>query len=175
MSEWAYVNGEFEIQEVHGILPKNWRNVSNLHAFENTPEILQSLGWYPVVDTTQPIDILTQTYGPVEYTFDRPQNVVTKNSPVVAVENPITQEQLFASQRQDFLSQLLQIVQRRLQESDWTQLPDVQEDKGTAWVSLWKDYRKQLRGLLEQYATPEYQHVIHINDVVWPSQPDSNN
>lgn len=175
MAKWAYVNSDFQVEEVHFDLPKNWRNVSNLSYFENAPDILAKLGWYPVINNTQPIDNLTETYAPVEHVFEPNENIVIENAPVVALENPITSAQIFAAQRQDFLAQLLQTVQRKLQESDWTQLPDVLEDKGNDWVTPWKDYRRQLRSLLDIYALTDNQDVVDFDAVIWPVEPTSPN
>ncbi len=51
---------------------------------------------------------------------------------------------------------------KRLQDSDWTQLTDCALDAATQ--TAWCDYRQALRDLPDTYANP--------NDVVWPQKPE---
>lgn len=48
---------------------------------------------------------------------------------------------------------------RRIAETDWTQLPDVPEATRTAWQT----YRQELRDVPENYT--------NMFDVVWPTKP----
>ena len=48
---------------------------------------------------------------------------------------------------------------KRLSETDWTQLPDIPESTKNAWQS----YRQGLRDITETYSS--------LDDVVWPDKP----
>jgi len=170
MAKWGYVsNGS--VEEAYDALPENWRNISNFYLYENDPSGLIALGWYPVVDVTQPLDPLTETYGPVEYTWDIQQALIFQQAPVIPSPNPITPEQWWQMQRDSFLRQLDSQRLQKLQASDWTQLGDVILEHDQAWVDSWRAYRSQVRNIVSVYSNPPYQDVIDINQVVWPLEP----
>ena len=62
---------------------------------------------------------------------------------------------------EDDLSWLRSERNRRIAETDWTQLPDVPEETKLKWES----YRQQLRDITNMYS--------NMAEVVWPDKPQS--
>ena len=84
MTKWAVVeNGN--ITEYYDVIPNCWRNVSNINLLETEIDVLNSLGWYQVNDTT-PILGSNQSFGKTTYTFDQQNKVVIKNT--IILDNP---------------------------------------------------------------------------------------
>jgi len=171
MVKWGYVDSSNQVTEVYEALPENWRNISNFYTYIDTPEILPTLGWYPVVDVTQPLDPLTEIYGNTEYIFEQNQQCILQNVLILPSPNPVTPEQWFEEQRQAFLQQLDTLRVQKLLDSDWTQLNDVQSEHDDTWRQEWKSYRGQIRNIVVTYSNPPYQGVIDINQVIWPLPP----
>ena len=174
MSRWAYVYNNI-VEESHYNLPECWRNVSNLYLLENDLATLASLGWYPVVDTTQPLSNQeTQTYGPVTLEFDSVNSVVTQIQPIVELAVPnvtIT----FDILRSIFMQNLRQQRNNLIAQSDWVQLPDVQQlhANDTKWQTDWQAYRQALRDLPELYDS-QYPDVTNSDQISWPVTPGAN-
>jgi hypothetical protein len=62
MSNWAYIENN-QIIGLYFDLPDNWRNISNFFALADNPELLQTLGWYPVVQVVPEYDPDSQELG----------------------------------------------------------------------------------------------------------------
>ena len=73
----------------------------------------------------------------------------------------LTDEQIIELGRQANLEELRQIRNRRLEETDWTQNPDVPE----ATRERWRTYRQALRDITINNST--------VFDVTWPEPPES--
>lgn len=58
------------------------------------------------------------------------------------------------------LEELRTLRNKKLQETDWTQLPDIDESVRTQWQT----YRQQLRDITQSYN--------NVDDVVWPTKPE---
>lgn len=171
MAAWGYVSNE-QVIEVYDVLPTNWRNISNFYLLQDQPEPLKALSWYLVVNITQPCDPLTETYGPVEYSFDAQQQVILQQAPVIPSPQPITQQQVFQHERQSFLSLLQEQRQLRLQQCDWTRLDDVQSEHTPEWNNSWLEYRRQLRAIVDVYTQSPYETITDIRQVTWPKEPN---
>jgi hypothetical protein len=172
MAKYGYVSNGI-VAEAYDALPENWRNISNFYLYQDDTQSLMALGWYPVVDITQPHDPLMEIYGPVEYTFDVKKQIIFQQAPVIPSPNPMTQQEVFLHERQSFLQQLTEIKQTKLQQCDWTRLDDVQSEHDAQWNNNWLEYRRQLRGIDTVYSNPPYDTVTDINQVSWPIIPNS--
>lgn len=73
MSGYAYIENN-EIKEIHYVLPRNWRNVSNFYVLNN--DELRTLNWYPIVDSDVAYDNTKQRI--VDYTFKINDNQVDR-------------------------------------------------------------------------------------------------
>jgi hypothetical protein len=172
MSNWALVEDQVVKEEVSEF-PKNWKNISNFFALESDTEKLKQLGWYQLVDVTQPItDDFLQYHGSPDYSIDHEQGVVTKNRPILVHANPMSQEERHAQARESFLMSLREERKVRLLESDWTQSADLQMIKSDEWKVAWAGYRQTLRDLPQVYSKEELLSVIDINQVDWPVMPE---
>lgn len=171
MTTWAHVDKDGSIVE-HGPLPQNWRTVSNLPAAESDTAFLESLGWYPVLDESLPIqNDLVEYHGDPSYSFDPGRKKVIKVCQVLQKERPLTPELIFADNREKFMNELRSRRNELLVGSDWTQLADVQRKMSAAVIKSWDDYRQNLRDLPSVYAAPPLNTTIDIKGVVWPAKP----
>ena len=71
----------------------------------------------------------------------------------------LTDEQVIELARQANLEELRQLRNRRLEETDWTQNPDVPE----ATREKWREYRQALRDITVNNST--------VFGVTWPEPP----
>lgn len=166
MANWAYINNGI-IEETHDILPKNWRNVSNLDVLEISEggiETLQNLGWYPVQHNTVDYNPSTQKLKSMSIEFDG--RIVYE---VYEAEN-IPSEILY----NEFITELRITRNKLLQETDYTCLYDIINVKGPQWASDWSNYRQQLRDLPNLYNDMNANYDIrNVNWPVKPGQPTS--
>jgi hypothetical protein len=155
MHRWAYVEDN-NIVELHYNLPTSWRNISGLNNAENNLEYLLALGWMP-------IDHEHQSFDPDIYCVKDYINTVGSERVVQTLELIEVVTVPFEIQKQDFMSQLRNIRDQKLRDSDWTQLPDcnLSEDNRNNWLV----YRQALRDLPEFYNINE---ELDINNVAWP-------
>lgn len=158
-----------EIIEYHDLLPKSWKNVSGLNLAKDDEEFLNSLGWYTVNKIYPHIEAGVQYIDGYQYEFTN--NVVTeipiiKDAVIYPPEPEKTPEELF----QVALEEVRIERDKRLSESDWTQLADVQFIHDDEWKSNWATYRQQLRDLPNLCILGE----INIYDFVWPTPPIFN-
>ena len=170
MTKWAVVeNGN--ITEYYDVIPNCWRNVSNINLLETEIDVLNSLGWYQVNDTT-PILGSNQSFGKTTYTFDQQNKVVIKNT--IILDNPPqpTQDQQaeFTADRNSFMDALRQQRNLMLTQSDWTQLKDIHDQKTSDWQQSWLTYRQALRNLPEVYETT-YPNETNFHNIAWPNPP----
>jgi len=168
---WAYVENNSVVEE-YTSLPRNWRNYSNFFALESNVEFLGELGWYTLVDNTQSIvNDFVEYHGAPEYNIDHESRIVQKNRPVLIKEDSSSEQERHAQAREFFLASLRKERRVRLLESDWTQSADLQLIKSDEWKAAWAEYRQALRDLPQVYSEEQYQDVISMAQVMWPSEP----
>lgn len=167
MANWAYIeNGE--VAELYYDIPQNWRNISNFFALENDLVALRSLGWYPVKNTTSPL-LDDQEYGATTYVLNKRTNVVIENTTVVDKVQKDA-DTIFNEHKQYFMQELRSQRNRLLSESDWSQLPDIQNIKSEEWKNTWLTYRQELRNLPEFYDL-SYDITMKIENINFPIKP----
>ena len=134
-------------------LPLNWRNISNLPAVDD--ERLRSFGWYPCR--------LVEYEGSMDGKVFAPSLFVLEGNEYVEYQQvrDKTPEEIEAETE----AQWMNVRSRRnilLQESDWTQLPDV--DLSDELKQEWLDYRRDLRNITN--------HPDPFN-LPWPTEPET--
>lgn len=143
-------------QQING----DWREVVGNIVFSptvyQTPESLSDeqraeFGVFEIVEMPRPSLTPSQKFGDPSYAI----NGVTVQRTYPAVDK--TPEEIAASQAQQEQS-VRTMRQTKLEESDWTQLPDTPADK-----ALWATYRQELRDVTSQAGFPW--------DVQWPVAP----
>ena len=132
-------------------LPLNWRNISNLPAVDD--ERLRSFGWYPCR--------LVQYEGSMDGKVFVSSLFVLEGNEYVEYQQARdkTPEEIEA----EIEAQWVNVRSRRnilLQNSDWTQLPDV--DLSEELTQKWIDYRRDLRNITN--------HPDPF-DLPWPTEP----
>lgn len=157
-----------EIIEYHDLLPKNWRNVSGLNLAQDDEEFLNSLGWYKVnkvylfpVEGKQYIDGYSYTFTD-NVVYETP---IIKDADIVPPEPEKTPEELFNIA----LSELRIKRDELLNQSDWTQLVDIQSRYSEIWKINWSTYRQELRDLPNRCISGE----LNIYTFEWPVKPQS--
>lgn len=164
MANWVTVeNGE--ITGYYDLVPANWQNVSGLDRSKDDLPFLKSLGWLPVVrQEPAPYDINTHEMGSFQYEIQADQ--VLEIPVITARSSPLTPppEVLKAN----FMDHLRLNRNKRLTESDFTQLADMQSTLADSVKYNWMTYRQTLRDLPETYSSPE---ILDVNAIVWPATP----
>jgi len=157
MAEWVLVENN-EIIEYHDKLPRNWRNISGLHLSINDTVFLKSLGWFKVqkiaLDNGQVVS---------HYDYSICDDYVLE-TPIYKI---FSAEDNYNIQQHD-LNLLLEYVRsernKKLLESDYTQLTDVIEKHTDNEKLAWKTYRQALR---------DFPATVHIGNNVqnlnWPN------
>jgi hypothetical protein len=162
MAKWAYIENS-EIVELHDLLPSAWRNFSGFNKLDSNT--LLSLGWYSVVkDSPQ--------YNPSEfyisgYDYSHIDNSVVETAILSSIE-PIFQNEVVQLSKPEFLTLLREERNKKLTQTDWTQLIDTQAMFTDEQKTTWLDYRQALRDLPTQYTDNE---VVDIKEVIWPEYP----
>jgi hypothetical protein len=169
MANWAYVE-ENEIKELHDLLPKSWRNISGLRLLENNTEFLNSIGWYSVIKQHQSYDKSSYQTDGYNYVFDE-KRVIETIKLIEYQENLEQQLISFDQQKINFLFLLREERNRRLINSDWSQLLDTQEFFNDDERIEWKKYRQYLRDLTDIYVNDS---TIDLELVNWPVIPLKN-
>jgi len=164
MANYVYVENN-EIIDYQDVLPRNWRNVSGLYLLANDTASLLQLGWYPVVK-------IPVSYNPkLSYISDTIYEIMEDHVTEQQIITDYTQEELdqqWLNTKNDFLNGLRSERNRKLIDTDWTQVSDLQNIKPPEWVTAWQNYRQALRDLPEQYLDlPDYENVV----VEWPIKP----
>jgi hypothetical protein len=159
MTEWVYIQNN-EILEYHDKLPKSWRTISGLDKADNA--FLNSVGWFKVEKQHQSFD--ENTHKTNGYTYEiRPDKVIESYNIIQLTIDEINNAE--QQKKSDFFSYLRQERNRRLIESDWTQMIDVQEQNSVEWINSWKTYRQELRDLPSKY---EELSNYDISIIQWP-------
>jgi len=163
MAEWVYIV-DSTIEEFHSDLPASWKNISGLNLSKDNLPFLKSLGWFPVVKNYQQYDDLLYKIDGHDYEI-QPEQVV--ESLRLVEKEPVNQPASFDFQfkKNKFLTQLRAERNKRLSDSDWSQLADIQATLTDELKIKWSTYRQSLRDLPEIYSTDE---VINLAAVAWP-------
>lgn len=95
--------------------------------------------------------------------FPDPEKKVVSDLKIVDIYEELLAEKEKANR--DHLQELLRVQRNaRLQQCDWTQLPDVPLIN----KELWDNYRQELRDLPQAYAD-----ITSLDEVTWPKPPES--
>lgn len=163
MAEWAHVENNV-VDELHDLLPENWKHVSGLRLSINDLSFLKELGWYRIAKNHTTYDPEAYKETGFDYTI-REDDVLETN-----ILYKYSDEEL-AQRFQDKKSSILNFVRdersKRLTLSDWTQLPDVQATFDEATKTKWLVYRQQLRDLPTYYEIDE--NIREFNGINWPT------
>jgi hypothetical protein len=170
MANWALVENN-NITTVLDSLPKNWKNVSGLDKSSDKLDFLKSLGWYSIVKNHSEYNSATHYISKKIHTFADDQVTETieiskKNfEPArnVGITEDLDPEEIIWNSM-DPPERLRSERNKRLAESDWTQLPDVQASLTEEQKGKWLQYRQELRDITELY--PE--GICNLYDIVWP-------
>lgn len=159
MANWAWVeNGE--IKETHDELPRNWRHISGLYLSANDTEFLATLGWLPVIKQHQTYDTAQKIVTGFDHVLVDGQVIET----LKLKDNPAPLGLVFFLT--EFNMQYLRDERdKRLRQSDWTQLLDVQDILPDDTKRRYRIYRQALRDLPElaqTASTPD-------GEIPWPS------
>jgi hypothetical protein len=154
MAKWGYVENN-EIKKTMDYLPNGWKNVCGLYYLENDLNLLQSFGWYPVVEQHQDYDKTTHKSVGFLYSFENDRIIETLN----------LEELNFQQEKQKFLIMLRDERNRRLASCDWTQTVDYQNVLDNETKNRWLSYRQALRDLPQQY---EQNNIIDFFEIIWP-------
>lgn len=156
MAEWVLIEND-EIKEYHDLLPKSWKNYSGLNLSTNDIEFLNSIGWYRVNKVS--ISYNSNTHRITKYNYIFENNIVFEIPDIQLIseeeKNTELQNQLFSIRLER---------NRRLLESDWTQLPDVISSHTTEWNQAWIEYRQKLREVPTNF--------LLTNEITWPIIPN---
>lgn len=164
MARYAYVEND-QVLELYDYLPDNWRNISGFKFLASSIEELNARGWYMVQQVPYTIDPDIERLDGYDYTFSN--GLVTETARIVSI--PVIRRKTFSEKKQEFMQELRDIRNSLLDESDWTQLPDVLPVRNQSWLDSWKTYRQALRDLPAVYKAPE--PTVKIRQVVWPEKP----
>jgi hypothetical protein len=159
MAEWVYIQNN-EILEYHDKLPKSWRTISGLDKANIT--FLNSVGWFKVEKQYQSFDEKTHRTDGYNYEIQPDKVIETLNLIELSI-NEINE--IENNRKQSFFSHLKTERNRRLLESDWTQLNDVIEKNTQQWTNSWKTYRQELRDIVQKY---EQMDMYNIEMIEWP-------
>jgi len=163
MANWVYIeNGE--IKQYFESLPTYWETETESYVgfnlSENNLSWLKERGWYPVRKVQ--IDIDTNLSTVESYHYEISDNEVIE-TPIIRNFTAKEIEDLKFDSFLSFLTTTRHLRDYKLKESDWTQMPDVQEGKSESWKTAWKVYRQELRDLPST--------ITEINQVQWPTEP----
>lgn len=162
MAEWAYVENN-NIAELHDLLPANWRNYSGLNLSIDNVEFLNSIGWYKVTKVEVLYSPNEQVIVGYDYAFENNQVLETPKFHTYTFEEHQNNQEDVARR---FFEDLRTERNKRLAETDFTQLLDVSEKFTEEEKQQWKNYRQQLRDMPDMYST------VRLLD--WPNKPTSN-
>lgn len=158
MANWVHVENN-EIVGRYDLLPKSWRNVSGLDLAKDDLPFLKSLGWYPVTKQEEDFDSETHQINGYDYQLREDDAL---EIPIIVEKPPVDLVEL----KNQFMEVLRQERNLKLNETDWTQLVDVQNIFDEQTKNNWINYRQALRDLPQIY---ENNDVVDMNEVIWPS------
>ena len=150
---YAHVKEDGSVDYLGG-LPKSWGSVSNLHLSNGDDAYLKTLGWLPLVETNVTLAI-NQAFDTDVITAE--ENRVT----LIHRARDMTAEEI-VERDASHMSHLRTERDKKLVDSDWTQVPDHSSPLDDAKKEEWKTYRKTLRDMPT---------TVDIHNVVWPSVP----
>lgn len=165
MAEWVHIEDNI-IKGYYDSIPRNWRNISNLDKSKDDLAFLKSIGWLPVRKEYQNYD--SNAFYVSDHTYEIRKDYVIERLSLSEIPPPTPID--YALVKQQVLTQIREIRNKLLSESDWTQLLDVQSILGEERKLKWDVYRQQLRDLPQIYEDTE--GVINIDQVVWPLKPE---
>jgi hypothetical protein len=128
---------------------------------------LKSLGWYPVIKQVKEYNNANYYISNYEYQIDGNQVLeipILSEKQIEIVEVIETVD--FATQKEQFMIALRNERNKKLLESDWTQLADVQSVLDEEIKNHWIVYRQALRDITENYISND---IVNIYSVNWPS------
>jgi hypothetical protein len=165
MANFVYIENN-QILEKYQNLPRGWRHVSGLNLLESQPEKLQELGWYRVQKQHQNYD--TEVYKVSGFHYEIQQNGFVVETLELEQYSDQELDEKFNQIRKNFFERLRSGRNQKLQESDWTQILDVYESFDLETRAAWREYRKNLRDLPEQY-----QNLLDYTNlkIIWPEEP----
>lgn len=165
MANWVVIENEI-ITEYYDVLPDNWRHVSGLKLSINNLEYLKSIGWYPVNNLPRDYDSANFKEVGFEYTFENDQVTCAIKLLELTEEEKqqkiIKEEELLLYQFQTYLDIIRVERNKKLQDSDWTQLEDVGLTRNQEWKDKWRLYRQALRDVTNNFNRETFQ---------WPEAP----
>jgi len=159
MANWATVENN-EVTGRYDVLPRNWRNISGLDLSANDLPFLKSLGWYPVTKQEISYDDVNYFINDNEYKFENDQVL---EIPILTAKEIVVVDAVL--QKQQFMETLRNERNKKLIDSDWTQLDDVQNSFDEETKNKWIVYRQALRDITEVYFNND---ITDINQVRWP-------
>ena len=162
MANWVYIENN-EIKGQYDQLPKNWQNISGLNLAANDLPFLKSVGWYPVTKQNESWNDLTHHVSGFDYEIR--ENDVLET--IILIEKQPDPEQDFSVLKPKFINELRKKRNALLNDSDWTQLQDVQNSFDEVTKNKWIVYRQDLRDVVESYLENE---IVDINQVNWPQK-----
>lgn len=157
---WVFIEDGI-IKEKQEFLPVNWGNITNLYLAENDLEYLKSLGWFKVTPRYVDYDSKISRIQNYEYSIEG-DNVFEIN--VVVPRSEADMQERY----EIFMSNLRKERDKRIAETDWTQLQDVKSSHNETWNSNWVTYRNSLRNI-----TNAYTNYSDIGEIIWPVKPNS--
>lgn len=162
MAEWAYILDN-KIEELHDQLPNNWKNISGLNLGKDDLPLLKSLGWFPVSKNYQWYNDLVYKIDGYEYTIQ--EHDILESYKLVDLPQPVVVPFDAVAEKVDFLVRLRLERNKRLSESDWTQLSDIQSKLEETEKVRWSTYRQALRDLPDIYSNDE---TFTLENITWP-------
>jgi hypothetical protein len=164
MTTYVYLeNGE--ILEQHHSLPRAWRNISGFNHLASDIPKLNSLGWYILEKRHDAYDPELVKVTGIQHAL---QDGVVLETLVLEPLSAAEIDQRHQQRRNSFLEALRTERNRRMFESDWTQVLDVNYAFPPAVREAWRGYRQALRDLPDQYQDLEdYRNV----EITWPEPP----
>ena len=165
MANYVYIV-DGKIQEYHDVLPNSWKNTSGFNLMVNNLPALKTYGWYPVIRKNIDIDIEKEYTNGYQYVIG--SDSVTE-TPIVVQYTELELASRNAYKKEEFWNNLRIERDRKLSESDWSQLPDIQAMRDEEWKRSWKEYRQQLRDLPGAYQNTT---TYNLGLVEWPTQPE---
>lgn len=158
MAKYAVVENNV-ITGLYDDLPKNWKNISNFYLLSGDTEVLDSMGWKTVQQVTPSYNPETQYLGDtyhriIDESVVETQYVVDKiiehtSEPVTYTDEQLVEMQVIEHSKA--MTELRNIRDGLLSETDFTQLSDVIELNGVDLSLSYKNYRQALRDLPNVY------------------------
>lgn len=164
MANYVYIE-DGKILEYHQDLPSSWKNISGLNLSKHDINFLINLGWYPVQKTNEIYDPKFSYISGYDYEIYEDH---VKEIPQIVDYTQYELDNRLEQTKEIFFEYLRERRTAKLQESDWTQLSDIQKRKSPEWIASWEEYRNQLRDLPEVYQNTT---DFNVDVIIFPEQP----